>query len=423
MINAVVGLNWGDEGKGRVVDRLALRAACVIRYQGGDNAGHTIVNGFGKTVLHNIPSGIFNSGCLNIIAPGSVINLESFDAEKWELDGKGIDTGPDRIMISDRAVVILPCHLHLDWLEEERLGSRKYGSTLSGISPVYGLRHMKKGIQAGELLHEAYLEEHVASVLEYVNSIIKGVYKSEPVQLSDTMEWLEYYGKTVRPFIADIGPTVDKLLSDDCNIILEAQLGALRDVVHGIYPFTTSSSTLAAYAGASVPIPPSYIREITGVTKAYSTCVGEGPFVTEMQPAQAEALRNKAGEFGAKTGRPRRIGHFDAVATAYGCRLQGATRMALTCLDVLGGMGELKICTGYRTAAGITDRFPTNPLLESAEPVYEALAGWEEDIGAVRSYAGLPANAKRYVERIEQLTGVGIRYISVGPERDTMFEK
>ncbi len=420
MVNAVVGLNWGDEGKGRIVDYLASRADCVIRFQGGDNAGHTIMNGFGKTALHNFPSGIFNGNCLNIIAPGSVINPESFAAEKRELDSRGVCT--DNIIISDRSVIILPFHILLDRLEEERLGKRKYGSTLSGIAPVYGLRYMKKGIQAGELLHPAYLEEHAGAVLEYVNAVIKGVYGSEPVKLTDVLEWLEFHGRTLKPLIADIGPIIDKLLLENKSIILEAQLGALRDITHGIYPYTTSSSTLAAYACASVPIPPSSIGEVIGVTKAYSTCVGEGPFITEMEPAQAEALRNKAGEFGAKTGRPRRIGHFDAVAAAYGCRLQGATGIALTCLDVLSGMGELKICMGYRTGGGVIGSFPVNPALEAAEPVYETLEGWEEGISDVRCLEKLPPAAKSYMERIERLTGVKIRYVSVGPAREEMFE-
>lgn len=421
MVNAVVGLNHGDEGKGRIVDYLSSEADCVIRFQGGDNAGHTIVNSYGKTALHNFPSGIFNSNCLNIIAPGSVINLESFVKEKQDLESKGVCT--ENIKISDRSIIILPCHILLDRLEEERLGKRKYGSTLSGIAPVYGLKYMKKGIQSGELLHPAYLEEHIGAVLEYINAIIKGVYGSEPVRIKDTMDWLELYSQTVKPLIADIGPVVGKLLAEEKSIILEAQLGALRDITHGIYPFTTSSSTLAAYACASVPVPPASIGEITGVTKAYSTCVGEGPFITEMEAAQAEIIRNKAGEFGARTGRPRRIGHFDAVATSYGCRLQGATAIALTCLDVLSGIGELKICTGYRTTTGITCSFPINPVLNSSEPVYETFKGWEEDIGGVRSFEELPDPAKTYVERIEQLAGVKIRYISVGPEREAMFEK
>lgn len=420
MVNAVVGLNWGDEGKGRIVDYLASKADCVVRFQGGDNAGHTIVNSFGKTALHNFPSGIFYGNCLNIIAPGSVINLESFVSEKQELDSKGVCT--ENLMISDRSILILPFHILLDRLEEERLGKKRYGSTLSGISPVYGLKHMKKGIQAGELLHPEYLEEHAVNVLEYVNSIIKGVYGSEPVILGDVLDWLEFHGKAVKPFITDIGPVIGQFLSEDKSIILEAQLGALRDITHGIYPFTTSSSTLAAYACASVPVPPASMGEILGVTKAYSTCVGEGPFITEMEPFQADNIRNKAGEFGAKTGRPRRIGHFDAVATAYGCKLQGATAISLTCLDVLSCMGELKICTGYRTPTGVIGQFPINPVLNLSEPVYETFEGWQENISNVRSFEKLPSRAKTYIKRIEQLAGVKIRYVSVGPEREAMIE-
>lgn len=419
MVTAIVGVNWGDEGKGRMVDYFASKADCVIRYQGGDNAGHTVINDYGKLVFHNFPCGISYKNVVNIIAPGSVINLESFLNEMETLNSKGVET--QNIMISDRAVLILPFHILLDKLEEERLKDKPYGSTLSGIAPVYGERFMKKGIQVGELLHPEYLKDHLASIVEYNNLIFTQVYKVKPIDFEETYRLLMGFGEKLNQYIFDIRPIINEMLQGNKKIVIEAQLGALRDIIHGIYPYTTSSSTLAGYACASIPIPADAIKNIIGVTKAYSTCVGEGPFVTEIKDTLGDDIRNKAGEFGATTGRPRRIGYFDAVASRYGCEVQGVTSLTLTCLDVLSGYAELKICTAYETHGNKTEIFPLNAALEKASPVYEILPGWIEDITAVRDYSNLPLNAKKYVERIEHLLSTEIKYISVGPERNALI--
>lgn len=421
MVKAVVGLNWGDEGKGRMVDYFAAKADCVIRYQGGDNAGHTVVNDFGKFAFHNFPSGICYKNVRNMIAPGSVINPETFIKEMADLNNMGINT--DNIIISDRAIIILPFHILREKLEEDRLKDRRYGSTMSGIAPVYGDKYLKKGIQAGELLYTGYLEGHLKSVLEYNNLIIKNIYDLEPVDFTKIYEWLTEYGSFIKPYIMDVQPVITKLLDEKKEILVEAQLGALRDITHGIYPYTTSSSTLAGYACASIPVPPSSISEIIGITKAYSTCVGEGPFITEIKGPLADDIRQKGNEYGAKTGRPRRIGYFDAVATCYGSRLQGATSMVLTCLDVLSVCNEIKICTQYKIDGKLTCVFPLNPSLMNAEPLYETLPGWKEDISAIREYNDLPANAKRYVERIEKLVETPIKFISVGPHRESLIAR
>lgn len=419
MIQAVVGLNWGDEGKGRMVDYFASHADCVIRYQGGDNAGHTIINDYGKFALHNIPSGICYPNVLNIIAPGSVINPESLVQEIEELQEKGMNT--EQILISDRAIIIFPFHKLLDRLEDERLKDKRYGSTMSGIAPVYGDKFMKKGIQVGELLHPKYLKEHLTSLIDYTNLRIQGIYGETPIDLEETYTWLIQFAEKLKPYIINIQPLISKLVQEGKNVILEAQLGALRDITHGIYPYTTSSSTLAGYACASIPVNPQQMTDVIGITKAYSTCVGEGAFVTEIHTPLADQIRQVAGEFGAKTGRPRRIGYFDAVATRYGCHLQNATLMTITCLDVLSGIEELKICTHYEVDGERTENFPLYAGLVKAKPVYETLPGWEEDLTQVRSYDELPENAKKYIARIEELCDVPIKYISVGPAREALI--
>lgn len=419
MIKAVVGLNWGDEGKGRMVDYLAAKADCIIRYQGGDNAGHTVVNPRGKFVLHNIPSGICYPDVLNIIAAGSVLNPESFVREIQELNQLGVAT--DNILISERAIMILPYHPLLDRLEDQRLKEKKYGSTLSGIAPVYGDKFMKKGIQVGELLTPEYLKDHLTDLLEYNNLRLQKIYGREPLNFGEIYQWLLSLGEIIRPHITDTQPVIQKLLEEEKTILLEAQLGALRDITHGIYPYTTSSSTLAAYACASIPVKPSLVKEIIGVTKAYSTCVGQGIFLTEMKESLANQIRAKGKEFGAKTARPRRIGFFDAVATRYGCQLQQVSKIAITCLDVLSGEEELKICTHYEIDDQLTETFPIYPHLLKAKPVYEILPGWEEELTEIRSYAQLPLQARKYLKRIEELCRVPIKFISVGPERQALI--
>ncbi len=424
MIKAVVGLNWGDEGKGRMVDYFAAQADCVIRYQGGDNAGHTVVNARGKFAFHNVPSGICYDNVLNIIASGSVINPESFCKEITDLKAHGLNIDKN-ILISDRAILILPFHPLLDRLEDRRLKDKRYGSTMSGIAPVYGDKYLKKGIQVGELLHPKYLKEHLTEVVEYNNLRIQKIYGEQSTEwymnIEEIYQWLLTYGEKLKPFITDIQPIIHKLITEDKNILVEAQLGALRDINHGIYPYTTSSSTLSGYACASIPINPRYLKEIIGITKAYSTCVGEGAFITELHGPLADQIRTVGKEFGAKTGRPRRIGYFDAVATRYGCQLQNATLMTVSCLDVLSGLKELKICTHYEIDGQLTTTFPLYAKLIKARPVYETLLGWEEDITRIRKYADLPVNARKYIEKIEELCSVSIKFISVGPARENLI--
>ncbi|MFP4661749.1 MAG: adenylosuccinate synthase [Halanaerobiales bacterium] len=452
MIKAVVGLNWGDEGKGKMTDYFAENVDCVIRYQGGDNAGHTVINKHGKFAFHNVPSGICYNNTINIIAPGSVINPESFFKEILKLRKQGIKIDESKIIISDRANIIFPFHRLLDKLEDERLKDKKYGSTMSGIAPVYGDKYMKKGIQVGELFHLEYLKRRIKDLVEYTNLRLEGIYKNPNkmirgsieqfdnkglnknaaktakgshaiINYSEIMEWINNYGEKIKPYIRNIQPIISKLINEDKDILLEAQLGALRDITHGIYPYTTSSSTLAAYSCASVPIPPRKIKEIIGITKAYSTCVGSGTFVTEISGDLADTIRKKAGEYGAKTGRPRRIGYFDAVATRYGCSLQAADSITLTCLDILSGIEDLKICTHYRINDNTTTTFPIYPDLLKAEPVYENLPGWKEDITGITDYNLLPANAKKYINRIEELCGLPVKYISTGPERNEVIKR
>ncbi len=420
MVISVVGLNWGDEGKGRMVDYFAGKADCVIRYQGGDNAGHTVVNDHGKFAFHNFPSGVCYPDVVNIIASGSVISPESFVKELEDTKAKGLEIG--EIYISDRAILIMPYAKILEKLEEERLKDKKYGSTMSGIAPTYGYKYLKKGIQAGELMYPEYLKEHLNDVVEYANLLIEKGYGSDPVDADEMYDYLMGYADIIRPYLANTKAMTDELLENGKTIIVEAQLGALRDITHGIYPYTTSSSTLSGNACASIPVAPYEIERIEGITKAYSTCVGEGPFTTEIFDEQAEQIRERGNEYGAKTGRPRRIGHFDAVATRYGCRLQAATGMTVTCLDVLSGEKELKICTGYEINGEITRNFPINCALDEAKPVYMTMPGWSEDITGVRSFDDLPENAKKYLLEIERLCGVPLSYVSVGPERDALIE-
>ncbi|MEJ6951897.1 adenylosuccinate synthase [Natronospora cellulosivora (SeqCode)] len=423
MIKAIVGINWGDEGKGKMTDYFATDVDCVIRYQGGDNAGHTVINEKGKFAFHNIPSGISYDNVLCIIGPGSVINPESFSKEIEELKKQGLKT--ENIIISDRANIIFPFHRLLDELEDQRLKDKKYGSTKSGIAPVYGDKYMKKGIQAGELFHPDYLKEHLADLLDFSNMKLKGIYKEKAIELEDVLSWLKKYQDNVKPYIKNIQAIISDLINNDKKILMEAQLGALRDITHGIYPYTTSSSVLAGYSCASIPIPPRKIEEIIGISKAYSTCVGAGEFVTEMNDNEedlANYIREKGGEYGATTGRPRRIGYFDAVASKYGVRLQSADTMVLTCLDVLSGIEELKICTHYQIDNKKTDIFPLYPELIKAKPIYETLPGWQEDIQGITKYNDLPLNAKKYVSRIEELCDIAIKYISTGPKRSSVIE-
>jgi adenylosuccinate synthase len=420
-IQAVVGINWGDEGKGRMIDYLAQTADAVVRYQGGNNAGHTVVNDLGEFKLHLIPSGIFNTGSLNILGPGMVINLEALCNELEELEKGGIDTSSLRI--SDRATICFPYHQWEDLWEEERLGKAAYGSTRQGIAPAYGDRYIKKTILMGELLDTENLRNRLTHILQWKNVVAAGVYgKKDAIDLEEMMAWLEKWSAKIKPYICDTTILLEDLAKQDKNILFEAQLGALRDIYYGIYPMTTSSPTIASYAPVGGGLFNHKVEETLGVMKAFSTCVGAGPFVTEIHNEEAEKKRELANEYGATTGRPRRIGHFDAVASKYGCMVQGATSVAITKLDTLSGWGTLKICTHYEINGDEINTFPLNHLQEKAKPIYIEMPGWEEDISKCRSFSELPVAAQNYVLKIEELVGCPIQYISVGPEREALIK-
>ena len=418
---AVVGINWGDEGKGRMVDLLTKDYDIVIRYQGGGNAGHTVVNEYGEFALHLLPSGIFRKDVVNILGNDVALDPENLCKEIDTLKEKGIEVTPDNLKISERASLLMPWHRKQDGLEEERLKDKKYGSTKQGIAPFYSDKYQKKTIQAGELKDPEKLYQHMKDLLEWKNLTLTQVYKSEAYTMDDLKQWVETYCKKIEPFVCDTIAYLDQAHKDDKRMMFEAQLGALRDVDLGIYPYTTSSNTLAAYAPVGAGCPFVKIDEVIGIVKAYSTCVGEGPFVCEMFGEEAEALRKAGNEYGATTGRPRRVGPIDLVATKYGVKIQAATAIALTKLDILSEMDRIPVCTAYEINGKVTRDFPFD--LSEAKPVVEYFDGWKEDISKVRNWEDLPAKAKEYVEYIEGFTGCPIRYISVGPERDAYIER
>lgn len=418
---AIVGINWGDEGKGRMVDLLTADYDVVVRYQGGGNAGHTVINEYGKFALHLLPSGIFRPGVMNVLGNGVALDAENLWSEIEAVRAKGVPLGPENLMISDRASLLLPWHRLLDGLEEARLADKKYGSTRQGIAPFYGDKYQKKTVLAGELLHPEHLREHLADLLEWKNLTLTRVYGAEPVTMEALMAWVEDYGGRIRPFITDSGAWLRRANREGRRILFEAQLGALRDLDFGIHPYTTSSNTIAAFAPVGSGVPGARLDQVIGVAKAYSTCVGEGPFVTEWFGEAAEALREAGSEYGAKTGRPRRVGPLDLVATRYGVELQAATAVALTKLDVLSGQKELPVCVRYRVNGAETEDFPFPAALNDAQPVYETLPGWTEDITGARRWEDLPQAARDYVEFAERYIGCPIRYVSVGPERDSII--
>ena len=421
-LTVLVGLQWGDEGKGRMVDYLAQNADFVARYQGGNNAGHTVVNQFGTFKLHLIPSGIFNPGVINILGPGMVIDIQSLSEEIAELEKSGINT--DSIRISDRATVTFPFHRLEDNLEEDRLGGEAFGSTRRGIAYAYSERYLKKSIQLGELLYPDHLKKRMKGIVEWKNLLLKNVYKSsELVKLDSVLEWLSEYGEKIKHLICDTTSLLEKASSENKKILFEAQLGSLRDIYFGIYPFTTSSCTLASYAPVGGGLFNKKIENVIGVMKAYSTCVGSGPFTTEMQESEAKDLRETAFEYGASTGRPRRIGHFDAVATRYGAMIQGTNEIAITKVDSLSGQKKLLICNEYEINGKSVTDFPLTPALEIANPKYIEMEGWSEDISKCRNFNELPAAAINYINKIEELIGYRIRYVSVGPERESLILK
>ncbi len=420
---AIVGINWGDEGKGRMVDLLTKQYDYVVRYQGGGNAGHTVVNERGKFALHLLPSGIFREGVVNILGNDVALDPENLWTEIETLRASGVSVTPRNLKISERASLLLPWHRELDALEEARLKDKKYGSTKQGIAPFYSDKAQKKTLLAGELLYPEHLREHAEELLEWKNLTLAGVYGTKPCMLQSLMDWLEEYGGKLKPFLCDVAAELHSAQEAGKSILFEAQLGALRDLDCGIYPYTTSSHALAAYAPVGSGAPWLKVDEVLGVVKAYSTCVGEGPFTCEMFGAEADALREAGAEYGAKTGRPRRVGPIDLVATRYGVRIQGATSLVLTKLDVLSYMDKIPVCTQYELDGKRTDDFPFPAALERAKPVIEYMDGWQCDISAIRTWAALPAAARAYVERIERAVGCRFSYISVGAERDSYIRR
>ncbi|SMG11069.1 adenylosuccinate synthase [Paenibacillus aquistagni] len=421
-ITAIVGANWGDEGKGKVTDVLAANSKYVVRYQGGSNAGHTIINDHGKFALHLLPSGVFYPGVTNIIGPGVAFNIGDFVKEYKELVSKGV---PEPIVrISDRAQVLMPYHKLFDELEEERLADRQFGSTKSGIAPFYSDKYVKLGIQVADLLNKERLQSRIEAALESKNIMMEYLYKKPALKVEDVMNAVLEHADFLKPFVCDTVTLLHEGLKKGEKILVEGQLGALRDPDHGIYPYSTSSSTLAGFATVGAGVPPHAITQVIAVTKAYSSCVGAGPFVGELEGDVAQELRVRggdAGEFGATTGRPRRMAWFDAVATKYGCMLQGATEVVLTNLDVLGYLDEIPVCVAYEVDGEQSMHFPVTAELDKAKPVYEKLAGWKSDISGIRTFEELPKAAQDYVLRIEQLIGVPIHNISVGPRREQMI--
>ena len=418
---AIVGINWGDEGKGRMVDLLTESYDVVVRYQGGGNAGHTVINEYGKFALHLLPSGIFRKGVVNVLGNGVALDPENLWVEMQEVSAKGVAITPENLKISDRASLLLPWHRELDALEEARLADKKYGSTKQGIAPFYSDKYQKKTILAGELLYPEHLKAHLKDLLEWKNLTLTKVYGADPVAMAALENWLNDYCEKIKPFICDTGAFLRQAQSGGKQILFEAQLGALRDLDCGIYPYTTSSNTLAAYAPVGSGLPSAHIDEVVGVVKAYSTCVGEGPFVCELFGEEAEKLREAGSEYGAKTGRPRRVGPIDLVATRYGVQVQGATNIALTKLDVLSYMEKIPVCVRYLLDGKETDDFPFPTLLDGAKPVMEYMPGWNRDISGVRNWEDLPKEARDYVEFVERAIGCHIGYISVGPERDSII--
>ena len=417
---AIVGINWGDEGKGRMVDLLTQDYDIVVRYQGGGNAGHTVVNEYGKFALHLLPSGIFRKGVMNVLGNGVALDPENLWKEIEQITSQGVAITPENLMISDRASLLMPWHRELDGLEEARLADKKFGSTKQGIAPFYADKFAKKTILAGELLYSKHLREHLQDLMEWKNLTLTRVYGAKPVTMEELEVWINVFCNKIKPFIRDTGAYLRQAQQDGKKILFEAQLGALRDLDYGIHPYTTSSNPIAAYAPVGSGLPSVKIDEVIGVVKAYSTCVGEGPFVCEMFGDEAEALRKAGFEYGAKTGRPRRVGPVDIVATRYGVQCQAATNIALTKLDVLSYLDRIPVCTHYRLDGKLTDEFPFPAILDKAEPVIEYLDGWKCDISGARTWEDLPVQARKYVEYLEEAIGCHIGYVSVGPERDSI---
>ena len=404
-----------------MVDLVTQDYDVVVRYQGGGNAGHTVVNERGKFALHLLPSGIFREGVVNVLGNGVALDCESLWTEITEVQGKGVAITPENLKISDRASLLLPWHRDLDSLEEQRLADKKYGSTKQGIAPFYSDKFQKKTVMAGELLYPEKLRAHLEGILEWKNLILTKVYGAEPYTMEKLMAWVADFGEKIKPFVCDTGAFLRKAQKEGKQILFEAQLGSLRDLDYGIYPYTTSSNAVAAYAPVGSGLPSARIDEVIGVVKAYSSCVGEGPFTCEWSGEEADKLRQAGNEYGAKTGRPRRVGPIDIVATRYGVQCQAATNIALTKLDVLSYLDKIPVCVRYELGSQQTDRFPFPALLPEAKPVLDHLPGWKCDISGVRTWEDLPEAARKYVEYIEREIGCRIGYVSVGPERDAII--
>ena len=422
MVKAVVGANWGDEGKGKITDMLAKNADIIVRFQGGANAGHTIVNDYGKFALHTLPSGVFYGHTTSVIGNGVALNIPVLFQEIKSLTDRGVPA--PKLLVSDRVQMVMPYHILFDQYEEERLAGKSYGSTKSGIAPFYSDKFAKIGFQVSELFDEGVLKEKTAKIVEMKNVVLEHLYHKPLISQEDLLSSLHEYKEMIAPYVGDVSAFLDKAIRENKTILLEGQLGTLKDPDHGIYPMVTSSSTLAAYGAIGAGIPPYEIKQIITVCKAYSSAVGAGAFVSEIFGEEAEELRNRGGdggEYGATTGRPRRMGWFDCVASKYGCRLQGTTDVAFTVLDVLGYLDEIPVCVGYEIDGEVTTDFPVTAKLEKAKPVLKKLPGWKCDIRGIKKYEELPKNCQSYIEFIEGQIGYPITMVSNGPGRDDII--
>ena len=422
MVRAIVGANWGDEGKGKITDMLAKESDIIIRFQGGSNAGHTIINNYGKFALHLLPSGVFYDHTTSIIGNGVALNIPYLINEIQSLVERGVPK--PKILVSDRAQILMPYHVLFDTYEEARLAGKSFGSTKSGIAPFYSDKYAKIGIQVSELFDDQVIREKIQRVCEQKNVLLEHLYHKPLLDAEELLETCRQYRDMIAPYVCDVSAYLHQAIADGKRILLEGQLGSLKDPDHGIYPMVTSSSTLAAYGAIGAGIPPYEIKDIITVVKAYSSAVGAGAFVSEIFGDEADELRRRGGdggEFGATTGRPRRMGWFDAVATRYGCRIQGATEVAFTVLDVLGYLDEIPVCVGYEVDGQVTKDFPTTVKLEKAKPVYATLPGWKSDIRGIKKYEDLPENCRKYIEFVEKEIGVKITMVSNGPGRDDII--
>ena len=423
MVRAIVGANWGDEGKGKITDLLAQTSDIIVRYQGGANAGHTIINNYGRFALHLLPSGIFYQHTTCVIGNGVALSIPAFVKELKAVEEAGVPE--PKILVSDRVQIVMPYHILFDQYEEERLGKNSFGSTKSGIAPFFSDKFAKIGFEVNELFDEEILEEHLKRVIEVKNIQLRDLYHKPELNYDEILATLHEYRDLIRPYLCDTAKFLQEALKAGKTILLEGQLGTMKDTDHGIYPMVTSSSTLAGYGAVGAGVPPYEIKEIIAVTKAYSSAVGAGEFVSEIFGEEADELRRRGGdkgEFGATTGRPRRVGWYDAVASKYGCRMQGATGVALTVLDALGYLDEIKVCVGYEIGGKVTTDFPVTPLLKKAKPVYETLPGWDEPTTEARSFEELPPNAQAYLRRMEKEVRAKVGIVSVGPKRTQTFE-